>query len=512
MLNNLQIKGGEFCVEKIPSSCGIVIFGASGDLTFRKLLPSLFNLFLKKLLPINFFVLGCARTEISNEEFLNKIKLKLSSLGDSDSINDFLTHCNYVQINYFEKESYLNLIKKIETLDENFKTNSSVIFYLSTPATLYVDITRFLLSYKESKIISKDNTWPRFIYEKPYGCDLQSALKLDKELHLQLQENQIYRIDHYLGKDTVQNILMFRFANSIFEPVWNNKYIDHVQITVSETLGVEHRTGYFEQAGLLRDMFQNHILQMISMLAMEPPNSFDADRIRDEKTKIFRSIRQYTTDSFKNDIVRGQYLNGINDDGKELLAYRQELNVNPNSFVETYVALKLFIDNWRWYNVPFYIKAGKRLKQKTSQIAVIFKPLPHSIFKGLSPTDLVSNVLIFSIQPDEGVSLVLQAKQPGPKLCMHPLMMEFKYSNIFKIKPPEAYERLLLDCMLGDQTLFVRFDGMELAWSILKPILDVWYHDKNHNIISPLEFYKSGSFGPDLASSLIQKDQREWLI
>lgn len=502
MLRNININGGELCIEKIPSECGLVIFGASGDLTFRKLIPSLYNLYVKKLLPDNFYILGCARTEMDDLSFREKIKFRLASFKEKNSISDFLLHCHYVKIEYVEKSSYSVLIKKIEKLDFDFKTMKKAIFYMATPSAFYRDITRFVLSYTDSQIIKKGGSWPRFIFEKPFCSDLESALNLDKELHTQLDENQIYRIDHYLGKDTVQNLLMFRFANAVFEPVWNNKYIDHVQITVAESLGVEHRAGYFEQSGLLRDMFQNHILQMVSMVGMEPPSSFDADRIRDERVKILRSVRRYTIESIKHGILRGQYSRGNMGD-RELPAYREETGVNPESKIETFVCLKLFIDNWRWHGVPFFIRAGKRLKEKVSQIGVVFKPLSHSIFPELKPEDLVSNVLIFSIQPDEGVSLTIQAKQPGPKLCMHPLMMGFKYNEVFGMVPPEAYERLILDCMLGDQTLFIRSDGMELAWSILAPIL------MNP---PPLEFYEGGSWGPESSIQFIQNDGREWLI
>ncbi len=502
MKNDYKIKGGELCIEKIPSECGVVIFGASGDLSFRKLIPSLFGLYSKKLLPANFYILGCARSEMNNDSFREKIRSRLDPVKEKDVLSGFLQRCHYVKIEYLEKDSYPVLIKKIEKLDSEFKTAQKAIFYMATPPSFYKDITSFVLSCSDSPVIRKGETWPRFVFEKPFCHDLESAINLDRELHTQLEENQIYRIDHYLGKDTVQNLLMFRFANAIFEPLWNNRYIDHVQITVAETLGVEHRAGYFEQAGLLRDMFQNHILQMVSMVAMEPPGSFDADRIRDERAKILRSIRPYTYESLSHDVLRGQYKRGMRE-GITIPAYREELHVHSESMIETFVCLKLFIDNWRWNGVPFYIRAGKRLKEKVSQIGVVFKALPHSIFRELKPEDLVSNVLIFSIQPDEGVSLTIQAKQPGPKLCMHPLMMDFKYSEVFGVVPPEAYERLILDCMLGDQTLFIRSDGMELAWSFLTPIL----RDP-----PPLEFYEGGSWGPESASYLIQKDGREWLL
>ncbi|EKD28913.1 MAG: hypothetical protein ACD_79C00165G0002, partial [uncultured bacterium] len=360
-----------------------------------------------------------------------------------------------------------------------------------------------------NNLLNEDNNsgnFAKLVFEKPFCSDLKSALKLDEELKKYLSEKQIYRIDHYLGKDTVQNILLFRFANSIFEPIWNRRYIDHVQITVAETLGVEHRAGYFEHSGLLRDMFQNHMLQMMSLVAMEPSHSFDADRIRDEKVKLLRSIRQFTKKTLKTDLIRAQYLKG-KIDGKEVQGYRNEKEVNKNSQTETFIASKLFVDNWRWEGVPFYLRSGKRLERKISQIIIMFKPVPHSIFPMLSPSDLAPNFLIFSIQPDEGISLNIQAKKPGPKLCMSPLFMDFKYSNVFGSSPPEAYERLLLDCMLGDQSLFIRSDSMEIAWSLLDPILEYW----NECETVP-ENYAAGSWGPQSSFDLIEKDDRNWIV
>jgi glucose-6-phosphate 1-dehydrogenase len=348
------------------------------------------------------------------------------------------------------------------------------------------------------------------VIEKPFGRDLESARKLDNELRKILRERQIYRIDHYLGKETVQNILMLRFANVIFEPVWNRNYIDSVQITAAETVGVEHRAGYFEQAGLLRDMFQNHMLEMLSLVAMEAPSSFDAKAVRDEKTKLLRSIRPFPKGKLGESLVRGQYSEGSDASGATLPAYRAEPGVKPDSKIETFVAAKLFIDNWRWQGVPFFLRSGKRLPKKRSEIAITFKRLPHSIFSPLKPEDLNPNQLVLNVQPEEGLSLTIQAKQPGPKLCMGSLTMDFKYASILEEGEtmPEAYERLLLDCMLGDQTLFIRSDAIETAWSLLTPVLRAWESDEPG--CGKLFSYPAGSWGPEEAEKLFDRVDQSW--
>ena len=346
------------------------------------------------------------------------------------------------------------------------------------------------------------------VVEKPFGRDLASSTALDVEMRQTLGEEQIYRIDHYLGKETVQNILMFRFANAVFEPIWNRNYIDHVQIIVAERLGVEHRAGYYEQAGLLRDMFQNHMMQMLAMVAMEPPTSFHADRIRDEKTKLFKAIRPFDLGGLDRSVVRGQYAAG-EEEGKRAVAYRDEPGVAKNSQVDTYVAAKLMIDNWRWQGVPFYLRSGKRLSEKMSEIAIVFKEVPHSMFTPLTRKDLAPNMLILNVQPKEGISLRVEAKHPGEKLCINPLFMKFSYEEVFGSEPPDAYERLLLDCLLGDQTLFVRGDGMTVAWQLVTPLLTAWERNPESN---PLAFYPCGSWGPKEADDLIGRDGREWIV
>lgn len=500
---------GSFCTETQPESCGMVIFGASGDLTNRKLIPSLFSLFKRELLPDNFFILGFARTSMSDEDFQQKacesIEKRSEDVSDSD-LDDFISRFSYYTGDYQDLECYSSLSERLKKLDEEYSVEGNRIFYFSTPPSLYCPITSCLGEAGLTEE-SEDN-WVRVVIEKPFGSDLESAEALNEELHTVFSEHQIYRIDHYLGKETVQNILMFRFANAIFEPIWNRRYIEHVQITVAESLGVEHRAGYFEQAGLLRDMFQNHMLQMLSLVGMEPPISFDADRIRDEKVKLMRSIRPISLDELDQYFVRGQYAPGVIE-GESVPGYRQEEGVEADSQIETFIAAKLFIDNWRWQGIPFYMRAGKRLERKISQISIIFKRVPYSMFAPLSSEEISPNVLVLNVQPEEGISLRIQAKEPGAKLCMSSLTMDFFYQQVFDVELPDAYERLLLDCMLGDQTLFWRSDGIESAWSLVTPVLENWEESPES---CPLTFYESGSWGPRESEKLLEKDGRQWRI
>jgi len=504
---------GKVCEETRPKSCGLVIFGASGDLTHRKLLPSLFSLFRKHLMPLEFYILGCARTSMTDVEFQQKARN--SVVGRFGNANDpeldtFIQRCSYHTGDYQNPETFTSLSERLRRLDEKHSTNGNHIFYLATPPSLYCIIASQLNSSGLTK--ESDHTDPHshvdphvhLVVEKPYGRDLKSALELDRELLSSLNEHQIYRIDHYLGKETVQNILMFRFANAVFEPIWNRRYVDHVQITVAESLGVEHRAGYFEQAGLLRDMFQNHMLQMLSLVAMEPPISFDANRVRDERVKLMRSIRPFPLDDLDKCIVRGQYASG-SIGGADVPSYRREPGVVSDSQVETYIAARVFIDNWRWQGVPFYMRAGKRMNRKVSEIAIVFKKVPYSMFAPLPSDELSPNCLVMNVQPEEGIALTIQAKEPGAKLCMNSLTMDFRYQDVFGIELPDAYERLLLDCMLGDQTLFWRSDGVEAAWSLVTPVLDKWEKEG-----CPLAFYRSGSWGPREADDLLGRDGRRW--
>ena len=499
----------EFCIEQKAEPCGLIIFGASGDLTHRKLIPALCNLSKRGLLPQGFYVLGCARSPLSDDAFRDRVRSSITAACrdvSGDALSGFLGRCAYVQGDYDDPALYDALSRRLKELDKGYGTEGNHIFYLATPPILYEKIVGRL--GQSGLAVECEEGYPcaRVVVEKPFGRDLQTALSLDRELHLVLRERQIYRIDHYLGKETVQNIMMFRFANAIFEPIWNRRFIDHVQITVAESDGVGHRAGYYEGAGALRDMFQNHMLQMLTLVAMEPPSSFGADSVRDEKVKLLKAIRPIPMDELNQWLVRGQYDEG-EIDGRKVRAYRQEEGVAPDSRVETYVAAKLLMDNWRWQGVPFYLRSGKRLNRRVSEIAIAFKSVPHSMFASMGPADLSPNVLVLNVQPEEGISLSIQTKHPGPKLCMSTLTMDFLYREAFDVEIPDAYERLLLDCMVGDQTLFVRRDGMEVEWSLLTPVLASWEEAGDKVQLSP---YPAGSWGPAEADGLLARDGDQW--
>ncbi len=492
------------CVEKAVDPCGVVIFGASGDLTQRKLLPALFNLYRSKLLPKGFYVIGFARSSWEDARFREEALAALKKVQPkATEYQDFLSHLYYQAGDYHGQASLKALAERLRQLDEKHQSGGNVIFYLATPPSLYCDLVRGLRAAGLVRPPLDSKSWTRAIIEKPFGHNLESARALSKEVHQALDETQIYLIDHYLGKETVQNILFLRFANAIFEPLWNRRYIDHIQITVAEKLGVEHRAGYYEQAGVLRDVFQNHMFQLLSLVAMEPPVRFDASYYRDEKVKVLKSIRPLPPKRIQEFACRGQYGEG-EIEGVKVPAYRAEEGILPTSRIETFAALKLYIDNWRWQGVPFYLRSGKRLKSHKTEIAVQFKSVPHSMFETLGIDQFPPNVLSLRIQPDEGISLNFEGKHPGPKFCMATIRLEFAYRDIFNEVAPESYERLLLDCMQGDQTLFVREDMVNLSWSLLGNLLDFWNKD------SELEVYPAGSWGPLCSNRLIEKDNRSW--
>jgi len=496
------------CAETPAPPCAMVVFGASGDLTGRKLLVSLARLFAQDLLNEHFFLLGCGRTNYSDKEFRSiaqqSLRENVGGLSIS-AIQGFIRKLYYVSGDYSDPAFYKNIGSKIAELGKVNKVEGNTVFYLAVPPFLYGIIVEQLgLAGLSCAGENNSRQQIKLVVEKPFGRDLQSATELNNIINKCFDESQIYRIDHYLGKETVQNILIFRFANTIFEPVWNHNYIDSVQITIAETLGVEHRASYYDRTGALRDILQNHALQLLTLVAMEPPVTFQAEPIRDEKLKLLRSIRPFDLDRLNEFIVRGQYGAGrVN--GQEVVGYRQEQGVAEHSKTETFVAAKVFIDNWRWKGVPFYLRTGKRLAAKDTEIAVTFKDVPHSMFVSAGLEAMPANVLVLQIQPEEGLSLGFQAKRPGSKLCMGTLNMSFKYESIFRIQMPEAYERLLLDCMAGDQTLFMRFDSVETAWRLLTPVLEAWQKDAS----VPCE-YPAGSYSFPEADALIESDDRKW--
>jgi len=496
------------CADTVAGPNAFVVFGASGDLAHRKLLVSIFRLFTQDLLNDRFYLLGCGRKKFSDEDFRKKVEQSIRENLDflsSKGLDAFTSRLYYVDGDYNDANFYRRIKTRLTELDQKHNISESLVFYLSVPPFLYATIVEHLGSSElacPKKLTTKKQI--KLVVEKPFGRDLQSATELNNRIHQCFDESQIYRIDHYLGKETVQNILMLRFANTIFEPIWNRNYIDNVQITIAETDGVEHRAGYYDTSGALRDIFQNHMLQMLALVAMESPISFKADHIRDEKVKLLRSIRAFDVNKLGDFCVRGQYGPGsIN--GKKVKGYLEESGVRVNSKTETFVAAKLFIDNWRWQGVPFYLRTGKRLPAKDTEIAITFKKVPYSMFSSVGLDELPPNVLVLRIQPEEGISLSFQAKRPGSKICISTLNMNFSYKSVFLVDMPQAYQRLLLDCMVSDQTLFTRQDDVEVSWQLLTPILQAWEQDES----APYK-YAAGSESFAEADRLIEADNRKW--
>jgi glucose-6-phosphate 1-dehydrogenase len=488
-------------------ACAMVIFGASGDLTKRKLIPALYNLAAGGFLPEEFAVIGVSRSPLGDDEFRRKMSEDLHQFetGELDParVEWLKQRLSYMSGNLDQPETYERLRTALATLDERWGTRGSCLFYLALPPSQFAPIIRQLGAARLTR--EENGAWRRVVIEKPFGHDLDSARRLNLDIREVVEESQIYRIDHYLGKETVQNILAFRFANGIFEPIWNRRYIDHVQITVAETVGVESRGGYYEEAGALRDMVQNHMFQLLALTAMEPPNSFAPDVVRDERAKILRAVRTIPPEEVLRDTVRGQYGAG-EADGRPLPGYRGEPNVSPSSNVETYVALKLYVDNWRWADVPFYLRTGKRLPRRVSEVAIQFKRAPFILFRDTPVEQLEPNTLVLHIQPEEGISLKFEGKVPGPVMNLGQVRMHFQYSDYFGRTPETGYETLLYDCMVGDSTLFQRSDLVEVGWGIVMPILDVW----SALVARSFPNYAANTWGPRAADDLIQADGRRW--
>ncbi len=481
--------------------CTIVIFGATGDLTARKLIPALFNLYHQHGLPERFVIVGCGRTRLTDREFRSKLETALPASDSSgpDGWQNFAKRLFYQTIDYDDRLSYVQLADTLKSLDKKNHSGENLIFYLALPPSLYQPVTRRIGQAGLSEENSDGHGWVRLVVEKPFGRDLETAIELDRAIHAYFKEHQIFRIDHYLAKETVQNMLMFRFANSIFEPVWNRRYIEYVSINALETLGVEHRAGYYEQAGVLRDMFQNHMMQLLALIAMEPPARFKAEQVRDERIKIFRSLRPFSTENMADHLVLGQYGSG-RIDGKNIQAYREETGVDPGSLTPTFARMKVFLDNWRWQGVPFYLTSGKRLAKKITEISIQFKDVPHSMFRKILGETISANRITLGIYPDEKITLTFQTKQPGARVCLRPVTMNFDYHRNESGPVLEAYEKVLLDCILGDHMLFWRQDGVERCWWFLTPILAACENCEDRG--RKLHFYQSGSWGPEEAADI----------
>jgi len=488
----------------------VVIFGATGDLTHRKLIPALYNLKVEGALPPGVKIIGFARREKSDEDFrdgLKKVNQKVSRSGHDDKVwDEFATSIFYHRSEFQDASGYQRLAERLDKIDEERGGKGNRLFYIASAPSFFDDILEHLKQAGLNR--SAEGCWSRVIIEKPFGTDLPTAKHLNEVVKRTFKERDTYRIDHYLGKETAQNIMVLRFANAIFEPLWNARYIDQIQITCAENLGMEGGRGaYYDAAGALRDMVQNHLLQLLSLVAMEPPTDLSADGVRDEKVKVLRSIRQWDTPELvAENTVRAQYVAGYVD-GKKVVGYREEDRVDPGSDTETYVALKILVDTWRWSGVPFYVRMGKRLPKKATEISVHFKNPPTVLFNALSGGVPGGNVLVIRIQPDEGISLRMVSKIPGARLRLEPVKMDFHYSTSFGKGSPEAYERLLLDCMAGDATLFARRDEVEEAWKFIDHIEHAWHNSKNP---PPMAEFVAGSWGPKEADDLLARDGHKW--
>jgi glucose-6-phosphate 1-dehydrogenase len=491
LLEGLQIR-------RKPDPCILVIFGASGDLTRRKLFPALYSLAYRRLLPDRFAIVGVARMEVTDEEFKERMKEAVQEYGRDEFREDawelLADGMRYVAMDFADAQGEDHVAETLNELDEERETRGNRVYYLATPPDVFATAAREIGKRR------KTQGWTRLIVEKPFGRDLQSARELQGVIERYFDETEVFRIDHYLGKETVQNMMVLRFANGIFEPIWNRQFVDHVQVTVAESMGIEGRAAYYEQAGAIRDIFQNHLLQLVAITAMEPPIDFTADSVRNEKVKVLRSIHTPGPKS----VARGQYGRGFIE-GTEVPGYREEPGVEPKSMVETYVAAKLYVDSWRWADTPWYVRTGKRLPRRETTIAIHFKKAPHPPFEELATEGLRPNVLIIHVQPDEGVSLAISVKVPGHGMTIRTVHMDFLYGGAFRTGLPEAYERLILDAMLGDQTLFTRIDEVEEQWALVDAIVAAWARDR-----PAFPNYAAGTWGPPSADELLARDGRAW--
>ena len=484
------------CVIPEPSDpCTIVILGATGDLTTRKLMPQLFNLYLNNGLPDPFLIVGSSRMDIEESEFRTNIQAALKNAGVYDETRwpSFAKALKYCYVNFEDLESFKSLAQSLRNLDQQHHTRGNRIFYLALPPAVYKSAAHLIGQVGLAHENQNGNGWSRIVVEKPFGTDLKSAEDLDQGLSRHFGEHQIFRIDHYLAKETVQNVLMLRFANSLFEPIWNRRYIEYIAITAIEHLGVEHRAGYYERSGVLRDMFQNHMMQLLALTAMEPPSRFEANYVRDEKIKVFRALRPFQVETLTENLVLGQYAAGTVN-GKPVPAYREESGVAANSLTPTFAMMKVNLDNWRWQGVPFYLTSGKRLDRKLTEIAIQFKSVPHSMFRHTLEETIPANRLILGIYPEETITLTFQTKNPGATVCLRTVTMDFFYQQNSSSPVLDAYARALIDCMLGDQMLFWRQDGVELCWKFLMPILNRC--ETCGDQADLLHFYKAGTKGP----------------